>query len=96
MARIVDPEGREPRALDRLVDFRGKDVLELGCGDGRTTRHVARTARSVVGVDPDAEAISRARSAGERRKRVEFLADNAVSLELPPGGFDVVLFSRSL
>jgi hypothetical protein len=35
MSDPVDHEGNETRALHELVDFRDKDVLEIGCGDGR-------------------------------------------------------------
>ena len=37
MIGLLDPEGVETRVLHDLVDFRGKDVLEIGCGDGRMT-----------------------------------------------------------
>lgn len=53
MVLIVDPEGRETEALRHLVKLRGKDVLEIGCGDGRVTRRLAPEAASVLGVDPD-------------------------------------------
>ncbi len=97
MARVVDPEGREPEALRRLVDFRGKDVIDLGCGEGRTTRHLARTAASVLGVDPEVDAIARARDAvRDEANGITFMAADAVTLNLPPAGFDVVVFSRSL
>jgi ubiquinone/menaquinone biosynthesis C-methylase UbiE len=90
----VDPEGREKEAFDRLVIFRDRDVLEIGCGEGRTARHITRTAASVLGVDPDEEAIVRARDAAVGR--CTFLAADAVTLDLPPADFDVVVFSRSL
>ncbi len=35
---VLDPEGAHLAALHRLGDFRGRRVLELGCGDGRLTR----------------------------------------------------------
>ena len=97
MARIVDPKGRETEALRRLVTFRGKNVIDIGCGDGRTARHIARTATSVLGVDPDEETIARVRGgAGDEADGCTFMAADAVILDLPPAGFDVVVFSRSL
>ena len=42
MTRIVDPEGYEVGVLRRLVSFRGMSVLDVGCGEGRTARHIAR------------------------------------------------------
>jgi len=39
----------------------GKDVLDAGCGVGYGTAYLAETARRVVGVDVDADAIEYAR-----------------------------------
>jgi len=58
MSLIVDPDRREAEVLTRLVSFRGKDVLDVGCGEGRTARQIARTAASVVGVDSDPERVA--------------------------------------
>ncbi len=97
MARIVDPGGREVETLRRLVNFRGKDVIDIGCGEGRTARHIALTAASVLGVDPDEKAIDRARHGGrDKTEGCTFMAADAVTLDLPPARFDVVVFSRSL
>jgi 2-polyprenyl-3-methyl-5-hydroxy-6-metoxy-1,4-benzoquinol methylase len=55
-----DPENNEIRTLFDLVDFSGKDVLEIGCGDGRLTWRYAEAAAHVTGIDPFEEAIGRA------------------------------------
>ncbi len=94
MARIVDPEGRESEVLHRLVTLQGKNVLDIGCGDGRTTRNLAQTAASVLGIDPDTERIALAHEAGG--ERCTFRVEDTVTLDLPSAGFDVVVFSRSL
>ena len=98
MARIVDPEGRETEVLRNLVTLRGKDVLDIGCGRGRTTRRMAKTAASVLGVDPDAEAIALARdtTSDPEAEVCTFREADVVTLDLPSAGFDVVVFSRSL
>lgn len=97
MARVVDPEGRERAALDRLVSFHGKDVIDIGCGEGRTTRHIARTAASVLGVDPDTTKIALAMSdVGDEGSRCTFMTADAVALDLPSASFDGAVFSRSL
>src|SRR5690349_6888208 len=54
----LDPEEVETRAIHDLIDFIEKDVLEIGCGEGRLTRRFASEARSVLGVDLDAESIA--------------------------------------
>jgi ubiquinone/menaquinone biosynthesis C-methylase UbiE len=40
-------------AARRLLSWDGLDVLDLGCGNGAYTIEIARSARSVVGVDLD-------------------------------------------
>ena len=74
MTRVLDPEGAHLAALRRLGDFRGRRVLELGCGDGRLTPGIARDAASVLAFDPDAEAVERARQSlpAELAQRVSY------------------------
>ena len=98
MARTVDPEEREIDVLQRLLPLRGMDVLDLGCGEGRTARRIARTAASVLGVDPDAERIAVAQSgtAEDGSCPLRFVTEDAVTLDLPAARFDAVIFTRSL
>ena len=100
MAIRGDPENNETRALFDLADFKGKDVLEIGCGDGRLTWRFADRAEHVTAIDPFGEGIERAREnlPGELRERVEFhhvaFEDFAAASE--PSTFDIVLLSWSL
>jgi ubiquinone/menaquinone biosynthesis C-methylase UbiE len=98
MSRVVDPEGAHLAALHRLADFRGQRVLELGCGDGRLTVGVAADAMSVVGFDPDAEAVERARQSlpAELEQRVTYQVASGKEIEIEPASFDLALFSWSL
>ena len=98
MTRIWDPRERELEVLTRLTSFRGMDVLDVGCGQGRTARRIARGAASVLGLDPDEEKITLARKAEpeEGSDRLEFLAADVVVHDFPPGSFDAVVFTRSL
>ena len=54
-----DPENNEIRALGDLVDFSGKHVLEIGCGDGRLTWRYAEAAAHVTAIEPFEEAVGR-------------------------------------
>ena len=42
----IDPEEVETRVIHDLIDFVGKDVLEIGCGEGRMTWRFADVAAS--------------------------------------------------
>lgn len=95
----VDPENNETRALLDLVDFTGKRVLEIGCGDGRLTWQYADRAKHVTAIDPKAEAIRQAKEnlSDELKNRLEihqftFEDFSAIS---KPSSFDTVIFSWS-
>ena len=98
MAVSRDPEQTETRVLHDLVDFAGKDVLEIGCGDGRFTWRIADRARSVLALDPDAAAIATARAdqPARLRDRVRFAVADITTAAVPPSTFDVVALSWSL
>jgi ubiquinone/menaquinone biosynthesis C-methylase UbiE len=84
--RHVDPAILE-FALDTVRG--GRRVLDLGCGDGRVTGELSRAGVEVVGVDPSAVALERARSA---HPGLEFVAPGADgSLPLGDSEFDVVV-----
>lgn len=98
MAKIVDPDGNETRVIHELVDFAGKDVVEIGCGDGRMTWRYAPDAASVLGIDPDESLISAATASTppELSDRVTFRAEDVCSVELPDDAFDVAVLAWSL
>ncbi len=95
MARTVDPQGRELALIGRVADLAGQEVLDIGCGDGRTSRRLAGRGATVLGVDPDEAAIALARTA-TAGGRCRFRAVDVLDLALPPSSFDLVVFSRSL
>ena len=96
----VDPENNEPNALFALVDFNGRRVLEIGCGDGRLTWRYADKAEHVTAIEPNPAqvAIARENLPNNLQGRVEF---HAVGLEdfaaeSKPSIFDLVILSYSL
>jgi len=94
----LDPEEAETRAIHELIDVTGRDVLEIGCGDGRLTRRIASGARSMLAVDLDAEgiALASAQLSEPLRSVVTFQAADITTMELPAATFDVAVLSWSL
>jgi trans-aconitate methyltransferase len=61
---------------EELADAAGGPVLELGCGTGRVSLHLARRGHEVWGIDSDPELIAELRERGDR-ERLELHAEQA-------------------
>ena len=98
MIGIHDPEGAEKKILHDLVDFRGKNVFEVGCGEGRMTWLYADVAASVLAFDPDSEAISRARSQMPENLggKVEFRVADMTDVRLGENEYDIGILAWSI
>lgn len=68
----------------------GDEVLDLGCGAGRTTVHLHQLAGRVLGTDLSEVMVATAR---EKYPELEFRAMDASALDLPERSVDVVVFS---
>ena len=98
MAIRVDPEGREIAALHRAVNFKNRDVIEIGCGDGRLTFRYAPFAHHVYAFDPDQESINLARknTPARLRDKIEFHRAVAQRVRAPKEKFDIALLAWAL
>jgi SAM-dependent methyltransferase len=85
-----------PDLLDELLDVRGRDVLDVGCGEGWIARRLASAGARVVGLDPLAIALERARRAEPGEHPVHYVEGGAEALPFPDASFDVVVFFNSL
>ena len=83
----IDPEGVLDAALRGVAPWAGRDVVDLGCGSGFWLPGYARTARSVIGVEPDPSLLDRARA---RDPRARVLPGSAEHIPLPDDSVDVV------
>lgn len=82
------------RDLMGLLDPRpGERVLDLGCGEGTLTAHMATCGCSVLGVDRDAGFVKATRQRGLSALQAD--ARRLVGPQLPAGSFDAV-FSNAV
>jgi SAM-dependent methyltransferase len=94
----ADPENVELKAAEKYLSLDGKDILEIGCGEGRFTAKYVEKAKSIVAVDTDANSIRVAESKfpSSLRHKIKFYTGEAENLGLDSRSFDVVVFSWSL
>ena len=79
-----------------LPDFRGKRVLDLGCGFGWHCRYAAENgAQSVLGIDISENMLQEARRRTED-PRVEYRKISLEEYEYPEDSFDAVISSLAL
>ncbi len=76
----------EPIVRRLLGDVTGKRVLDVGCGTGRHTAWLAQQGARVIGVDPSAAMLAKARDKCPGVELVEGTFDT-----LPSGPFDLVV-----
>ncbi len=93
----IDPEGVEIKYLRRLVDFDGKRVLEIGCGDGRLTWRYANRASRVTGIDlhPEDLRVATIDRPSDLEQVVAFALADALHLPFEQGAFDLAIFAWS-
>ena len=98
MASALDPESIETRVVHRLVNFTRKDVLEVGCGDGRLTWRYANQATSVLAIYPRESKIALAREHTPKHLRSSgtFQTADIAAFNAPEASFDIAMFSWSI
>jgi SAM-dependent methyltransferase len=84
------------RYVFALPFARGKSVLDAACGEGYGSALLAGVAASVVGVDIDEEAVAHARARYGERANLRFERGDCTALDVPAGGFDVVVSFETL
>jgi ubiquinone/menaquinone biosynthesis C-methylase UbiE len=82
--------------LHELVDVRGRDILDVGCGEGGLARRLARAGARAVGLDPRALSLQQSRDDRAGTPAVRFIDGVAQSHPFPNASFDVVVFFNSL
>ena len=83
------------RRLRHVPVQRSWSYLDVGCGNGAATRHVADTfGIRAVGVDVDPQQVALARTAAGDRTDVQLLTADATCLPFEDGRFDIVATSK--
>jgi ubiquinone biosynthesis O-methyltransferase len=78
--------------FDQVIDWRGRQVLDLGCGGGFMAEALARRGAIVTGIDPSAGAIAIAEShAAAKQLPISYLTAKGESLPFADRSFDHVV-----
>jgi phosphoethanolamine N-methyltransferase len=88
-ASAID-EAEQREILELLPDYQQKTVLELGCGIGRFTGHLAKEAAHVTAVDFIQKCIDENIRRHQHMGNVTFMCEDVTNLSLRPGGYDIV------
>jgi SAM-dependent methyltransferase len=87
--RAQDAEGAIWAALRAAAPWEGRDVVDVGCGDGFHLPLFAGAA-SVTGVEPYAPLVARARARLAGHPQIRVVEAGAAALPLPDASVDVV------
>jgi len=93
----TDPpvRGNRETLRETLAPLGGRQVADIGCGDGTWTRFLTREGARVVGMDPNPVQMDSARAA-ERAGDETYMVAGAEALPLTNGSQDIALFFNSL
>jgi len=87
--RAQDVDGAIWRLLAEVAGWRGRDVVDIGCGSGFHLPRFAADARRVTGVEPHEPLVARAKARVAELPSVTVLAGSAQRLPLADASVDV-------
>jgi SAM-dependent methyltransferase len=79
--------------IEEFVDLSGREMLEIGCGDGRLSSLLANKVKHLTAIDPDQDMIHQA---CKEISAVDFRVGYGEKLDFNDRSYDIVLFSYSL
>jgi ubiquinone/menaquinone biosynthesis C-methylase UbiE len=93
----IDPDKEEAKTISSF-NCEGKEILEIGCGNGRLSLLLADKAKSFVGIDPDRKAIAAADKKVTKnfRDKTSFEVGRSSKLRFDDDSFDIVFMGMSL
>ena len=87
--RGVDPAHVIESAMRAVLDWAGRDVVDIGCGTGYHLPFFARDARSVVGIEPHPPLATLAAQRISGMPSVSVREEGAAAIGVPDSSFDV-------
>jgi 2-polyprenyl-6-hydroxyphenyl methylase/3-demethylubiquinone-9 3-methyltransferase len=78
--------------FDRIANWQGKNVLDLGCGGGFMAEALAQRGAAVVGIDPAEKAIAIAQAhAAQQNLSIRYLVGSGEKLPMADASLDYVV-----
>lgn len=85
----------EKEIIEKVVPEKGAKILEIGCGNGRVTKHLYRLGNEILAIDNNLESLRLAKSMCH--KDIDFLYRDANFIDYPPNTYDVCcIFENTL
>lgn len=90
-------EKHEIAIIRSKCNLDNKDILEIGCGDGRLSFYLAEFAKNIVAIDPDVDKIKKAsdRLSSSKRNNLNFYIGKGEKLIFSNASFDAIFYSLS-
>jgi ubiquinone/menaquinone biosynthesis C-methylase UbiE len=88
-----DKDGLAVSKILEFAELADKDILEIGCGDGRITSKIVGSQKSLMAIDTDADSIKKAEA---HVTGVSFMVCSGEALCFTDGSFDLIVFTLSL
>ena len=95
LAETEAPLLKHSDVLRRHLPLEGARIADVGCGDGALVRVMARGGAWVLGIDPGAGQLARARAAEPARDE-SYLCALGEALPLPDGCLDALVYFNAL
>ena len=89
-----DPEKKEEKLMQWCLSSVAGKILEVGCGNGRLTGHLAQIADNLIALDPYLEELTSARRHVDMPAK--FIAASGEWLPIGVNSIDAVVFTLSL
>src|ERR1700722_4832578 len=81
--------------LEAVISLSGKDVLEIGCGEGTRSAGIAKRCKNLSAIDPDPELIKKAQVENQF-ENITYAVGSTEQLPFGDEKFDIVIFTLSL